>query len=87
MKICKTVVVIALVIALLCGFTSTMYLLPGKVIGVEYDNDIVIIRDRFGDVWVFSGMEDEVICGDPIAMLMWTKLTPECEDDVVLRIG
>lgn len=87
MKICKAVVVIALVVALFFALSSTVYLLPGKVVGVEYDNDIVIIRDRFGDVWVFSGMEDEVICGDEIAMLMWTKLTPEYEDDIILRIG
>ena len=87
MKICKVVVVIALVVALFFALSTTVYLLPGRVVGVEYDNDIVIIEDRFGEVWVFSGMEDEVICGDPIAMLMWTKLTPEYKDDIVLRIG
>lgn len=87
MKNWKNMMAILIIVTLFYVFASSVYVIAGRVTGVEYDNDLVFIEDRRGDVWVFSGMEDEVICGDEIGMLMWNRFTPLYEDDVVLKIG
>lgn len=87
MKICKTIISVVLTIALMCALASTFYIRSGRIVGVEYDNDIYIIEDHAGLVWVLEGVED-LSCGDYIAMLMWNRLTPwTIFDDVVLKIA
>ena len=87
MKLCKYVLVVLLVAALMLAATSTFYIRAGTIVGVEYDNDLYIIEDDAGLVWLFGGVED-LSCGDNIAMLLWNKLTPgTIFDDVVITIA
>jgi len=86
-KICKTVVAVVLVIAVLWVLAGSFYVRAGTIVGVEYDNDLYIIEDCAGLVWLFGGVED-LSCGDHIAMLMWNKLTPgTIFDDVIVQIA
>lgn len=87
MKICKTIAVILIVVALMLMGATTFYIRSATIVGVEYDNDLYIIEDDAGLVWLFGGVED-FSCGDHIAMLIWNKLTPSSIlDDVVVRIA
>lgn len=87
MKICKTIAVIFIVVALLLMGATTFYIRSATIVGIEYDNDLYIIEDDAGLVWLFGGVED-FSCGDHIAMLMWNKLTPNTIfDDVVMQIA
>lgn len=87
MKICKTIAVIFLVVALMLMGATTFYVRSATIVGIEYDNDLYIIEDDAGLVWLFDGVED-FSCGDNIAMLMWNRLTPRSIlDDVIIEIG
>ena len=87
MKICKTLAVIFVVVALMMMCAATFYVRAAKIVGVEYDNDLYIIEDDAGLVWLFEGVED-LSCGEHIAMLMWNRLTPwTILDDVIIEIG
>lgn len=87
MKICKTIAVIFLVVALMLMGATTFYVRSATIVGIEYDNDLYIIEDDAGLVWLFGGVED-FSCGDNIAMLMWNRLTPRSIlDDVIIEIG
>lgn len=86
MKICKTIAVIVLVAALMLMGAATFYIRSATIVGVEYDNDLYIIEDDAGLVWLYGGIED-FTCGEHIAMLMWNKLTPwTILDDMVVVI-
>lgn len=100
MKLWKTVAVmlaIELVIVLTVGAVRRMiwrnpcapliYARPATIVGVEYDNDLYIIEDGAGIVWIWEGVED-LSCGDEIAMLMFNHLTPwTIYDDMILDIA
>ena len=94
MKIGKTVAVVLAVALLLIIGAHIVFPRPGiiyaraaTIIGVEYDNDLYIIEDKAGLVWIWEGVED-LSCGDEIAMLMWNRLTPwTIFDDVILEIA
>lgn len=87
MKICKTIAVIFLVVALMLMGATTFYVRSATIVGIEYDNDLYIIEDDAGLVWLFGGVED-FSCGDNIAMLMWNRLTPQSIlDDVIIDIA
>lgn len=50
-------------------------------------NDLYIIEDDAGLVWVYGGVED-LSCGDNIAMMMFDRLTPwTIFDDIILTIA
>ena len=87
MKICTRIVGLLLCAMLVFALASSLFIRAGRIVGVEYDNDIYIIEDHAGLVWVLEGVED-LSCGDYIAMLMWNRLTPwTIFDDVVLKIA
>ena len=96
MKLWKTVAVVLLVILALSVVrpmiwnnpcAPMLYPRPAKIVGVEYDNDLYIIEDGAGLVWIWKGVSD-FSCGDDIAMLMWNRLTPwTIYDDVILEIA
>lgn len=96
MKLWKTVAVVLLVILSLAVVRPMIWSNPcapliypraATIVGVEYDNDIYIIEDYAGLIWIWEGVED-LSCGDNIAMLMWNRLTPwTIYDDVILNIG
>jgi hypothetical protein len=87
MKLCKYVLVFLLAVAVMLVAARTFYVRAGTIVGVEYDNDLYIIEDEAGLVWLFGGVED-LSCGDNVAMLMWNKLTPSTIfDDVVIEIA
>lgn len=87
MKICKAIAVIFLVVALMMMCATTFYVRSATIVGVEYDNDLYIIEDDAGLVWLFDGVED-LSCGEHIAMLMWNRLTPwTIFDDVIIEIA
>ena len=87
MKICKTIALILFVVAFMLMCATTFYIRAATIVGVEYDNDLYIIEDEAGLVWLFGGVED-LSCGDHIAMLMWNKLTPSSIlDDIVVTIA
>lgn len=87
MKICKIIAVMILVAIAVWLAAGSVYPRPATIVGIEYDNDLYIIEDDAGLVWLFSGVED-FSCGDNIAMLMWNKLTPwAIFDDVIIEIG
>lgn len=87
MKICKTIAVIFIAVALMLMCATTFYVRSATIVGIEYDNDLYIIEDDAGLVWLFSGVED-FSCGDNIAMLMWNRLTPRSIlDDVIIEIA
>jgi len=87
MKICKVIAVIALMAALILMCAATFYVRAATIVGVEYDNDLYIIEDEAGLVWLFDGVED-LSCGEHIAMLMWNRLTPwTIMDDMIIEIA
>jgi len=87
MKICKTIALIFFVAAFMLMCAATFYIRSATIVGVEYDNDLYIIEDDAGLVWLYGGVED-FTCGEHIAMLMWNKLTPgSILDDVVVTIA
>ena len=58
----------------------------GKIVALEYDVDLVYIRDAAGLVWFIEGCEDWT-CGDDVAMLMFNRFTPNTIlDDVIVKI-
>lgn len=87
MKICKTIALVIIVVALMLMGAATFYIRSATIVGIEYDNDLYIIEDDAGLVWLFGGVED-FTCGEHIAMLMWNKLTPwTIFDDMVIEIA
>lgn len=86
MKICKKILLIAIVAALVLATMASLYLNAGRVVAVEYDNDLVIIEDNAGQIWLWEGVED-FCCGDYVSMLMWDRFSPATiSDDVILRL-
>lgn len=86
MKTYKIAVFMILAVALVLTVMANVYLRSGRVVGVEYDNDLVIIEDNAGQIWLWKGVED-FYCGDYVAMLMWNRFSPSTiYDDVILRL-
>lgn len=86
MKICANVLCILMGALLVLALVSSLYIRAGRIVGVEYDNDLVIVEDCAGLTWIYEGVED-LSCGDNVAMLMWNKMTPgTIFDDVILQI-
>ncbi len=57
-----------------------------RVIGIEYDNDLVIAEDAMGFVWTWEGTEDWC-CNDDVAVIMFDRFTPNTiRDDVIIAI-
>ena len=83
------IILIAIVASLVLVFSAgqkSVYPRYGKVIGVEYDYDCLIIEDQAGLTWEYEGIED-IALDDDIAMLMWNRFTPnDIRDDVILEI-
>lgn len=94
MKICKGAAVILLILVVciiavhaIIPNPGVVYVRAGTIVGVEYDNDLYIIEDVAGLVWVYGGVED-LSCGDNIAMMMFDRLTPwTIFDDIILTIA
>ncbi len=86
MKICKKILLIAIVAALVLATMASLYLNAGRVVAVEYDNDLVIVEDNAGQVWMWEGVKN-VRCGDCVTMLMWDGLSPATvSDDIILLL-
>lgn len=87
MKICKVIALMLLVGIAVWLTVGSVYPRSATIVGIEYDNDLYIIEDDAGLVWLFGGVED-FSCGENVAMLMWNKLTPwTILDDVIIDIG
>lgn len=93
-KLCKAVAVVLAVLVLGIAVSNAVWPRPGiiypragTIIGVEYDNDLYIIEDGAGLIWIWDGVDD-LECGEHVAMLMWNRLTPwTIFDDIILRIA
>lgn len=65
---------------------SSIYSRSAKVVGLNYDTDIVTVKDTTGNVWTFEGIEDYELC-DKVALTMsdsWTEWT--ITDDRILSV-
>ena len=66
-----------------CVSSSNIYPVTGKVIGLNYDSDVVTFETDTGIRYQFYGTEDYAI-GDCISVVMDRNGTPLVTDDIVL---
>ena len=65
---------------------KSLYPSYGKVVKVDHKNDVIRIRDTYGNVWVWSGAEDWQK-GDGVALLMYDNGTPsKVNDDKIIKL-
>lgn len=86
-----SIVVIAVVLFLLL-ITGTvkdtikvMYPETAIVVGLDYDSDIVTVRNYNGHLWEFNGCEDYAI-DDVVGMIMFDNGTREISDDQIIDV-
>lgn len=63
---------------------ENLYPLCGVVIELDYQEDIFVVIDGAGMIWLFTECEDWQI-GDLIAMIVFDNFTPYIQDDIVLN--
>lgn len=75
--------------AMFLGFVLTVksiYPRFVRVVGVEYDNDLVIAEDSMGFIWTWEGVEDWC-CGDGVALIIFNNFTPKTiRDDAIVAM-
>jgi hypothetical protein len=79
----KKLLALALVLIALFAIASSIYPAAGRVAGVEYDADRVLVLDACSRCYIVGGADDWE-CGDAAALLMWTRFTLDVRDDVVI---
>lgn len=52
---------------------------------LDHDNDIIIMEDFKGHVWMYDGIEDNLI-GDVISCIMYDNKTELIYDDKIIKI-
>ena len=62
-----------------------MYPACGIVIEIDEENDLVMVEDFNGDIWIFEGIEDWFI-GDICAMMMDDNGTDTIYDDIIVSV-
>lgn len=82
----KEIIMIILMILSLFGLaehnSKHLYPLTTTVISVNYETDIVTVKDCNGNLWDFAGAEDW-LPGDTCSMIMHDNNTPEIFDDII----
>ena len=52
---------------------------------LDYDNDIIIMEDFNGHVWMYDGIEDNLI-GDVMSCIMYNNKTKSIYDDEIVKM-
>lgn len=80
---------ITITIILLCAIAvpacASLYPTVCVVTDLDYENDLVIIEDCTGNLWVFEGIEDWDL-GDIVGLIMNDMETPTIEDDEIVMM-
>lgn len=74
---------IMLVLIALTLIASSVYPAAGRVAGVEYDADRVLVLDACSRCYIVPGA-DGWQCGDAAALIVWSRFTRDTRDDVVI---
>lgn len=64
---------------------SELYPACGIVVEIDEENDLVMVEDFNGDIWIFEGIEDWFI-GDICAMMMDDNGTDTIYDDIIVSV-
>ena len=76
------VVIFSLFLNATIGALAEDYPTCGKIIKIDYQENLIYIKDFSGNVWVYEGVEDWVI-GDIVAMIMDDMNTAIIYDDEI----
>lgn len=57
----------------------------GTIVEIDKENDVVVVMDTIGMLWVFDGIEDYAI-NDTVALLMDKNNTETIFDDIIVRV-
>ena len=84
MKRVSVFLVVVSILLIIAAFS--FYPKYGVIRAVEYDNDLVVIEDDTGDVWIYGDTQN-VICGSSVTMLIFNSFTPyDIHDDRIIQI-
>lgn len=64
---------------------SELYPACGIVVEIDEENNLVMVEDFNGDIWIFEGIEDWFI-GDICAMMMDNNGTDIIYDDIIISV-
>lgn len=67
------------------GNSQDVYAKSGKIVELDYENDVVTCKDCVGYVWEFYGVEDWHV-GDWCAMVLKTMGTQSILDDEIISV-
>lgn len=82
----RKVVVMLLVALLVCGMASAeIYPNTYIVVAVDQQEDVIVLEDFNGNVWVWEGAEDWFV-GDVASALMDDQNTGSIYDDEILML-
>lgn len=77
---------IGVTMLLILKLSECLYPSYGKVVKVDRKNDVIRIKDVYGNVWMWSGAEDWHK-GDGVALLMYDNGTPnKVKDDKIVKL-
>lgn len=81
---------IAALVAIACLFSValadfTVYPLTGKIVSIDYAEDLVVFVDGGGTLWEFYGVEDYFV-GDFISCIVWNAGTLKIYDDEIIDV-
>lgn len=93
MKQVKNLIIFVIVICVIILFSASFnkalydrhYALSGEIWELDYNNDIVTVRDFSGHLWTFSGCEDWML-GDICNMIMDNHNTDNIYDDQIKKV-
>lgn len=85
-----SVTILSIATILICTSISTHYenhYYPTTMIitRLDHDNDIIIMEDFNGHVWMYDGIEDNLI-GDIMSCIMYNNKTESIYDDKIVKM-
>lgn len=88
-KFVASVLALALCVALCATATAAyegLYAKSAVVVEVDYESNVVTVKDYSNNLWMFEGCEDWLV-GDLCAMVMHDNNTPTTiYDDVIVNV-